>query len=120
MMHPPHLVLLVAALHAHAAAFTYRELTSRTLREATSFGDSSVDLPSGEPPRSLPSLFWSRNNARGIFRGGYRCLVLQATTGGDGEKRVTYRFGDLTKSLIGGKVQKITGKPYEFGGEELR
>ena len=106
MMHP-HLLLLVAALHAHAAAFNYRELTSRTLREATSF-----DFPSGELPRSL-----------GIFRGGYRCLVLQATTGGDGKGdggKKPYRFGDITKSLIGGRVEKITGKPYEFGGEELR
>ncbi|KAL9182437.1 hypothetical protein ACHAXT_013089 [Thalassiosira profunda] len=119
MMHPPHLLLLVAALHAHAVvAFTYRELRSRTLREATSFGESSVDFPSGELPRSLPSLFWSRNNARGIFRGGYRCLVLQATTGGDGkggDGKKGYRFGDLTKSLIGGRIEKITGKPYEFG-----
>ena len=101
-MHP-RLLILVAALHAHAVvAFTYRELTSRTLREATSFGDSSVDFPSGEQPRC------------------YRCLVLQATTGGDGKGdggKKPYRFGDITKSLIGGRVEKVTGKPYEFGGE---
>jgi len=35
--------------------------------------------------------------------------------GGNGGKKKGYRFGDLTKSLIGGSVEKITGKPYEFG-----
>lgn len=37
--------------------------------------------------------------------------------GGAKSKKEGYRFGDLTKSLIGGSVEKITGKPYEFGGE---
>lgn len=35
--------------------------------------------------------------------------------GGAKSKKEGYRFGDLTKSLIGGSVEKITGKPYEFG-----
>lgn len=49
-----------------------------------------------------------------------RLLILQATSNnenssdGSGKKR-GYKFGDITKSLIGGSVEKITGKPYEFG-----
>jgi len=34
---------------------------------------------------------------------------------GGGSSKKGYRFGDLTKSLLGGSVEKITGKPYEFG-----
>lgn len=26
-----------------------------------------------------------------------------------------YKFGDITKSLIGSRVEKLTGKPYQFG-----
>lgn len=58
---------------------------------------------------------------RGIFI-QWRCrlLILQATSNnensndGSGKKK-GYKFGDITKSLIGGSVEKITGKPYEFG-----
>ena len=31
------------------------------------------------------------------------------------EQKKGYKFGDITKSLIGSRVEKITGKPYEFG-----
>ena len=45
-------------------------------------------------------------------------MVLQATGGDKGdESKKGYRFGDITKSLIGGRVEKITGKSYEFGGK---
>jgi len=33
----------------------------------------------------------------------------------DKPKQRGYKFGDLTKSIIGSRVEKITGKPYEFG-----
>ena len=49
----------------------------------------------------------------------YSLLILQATSNensNDGSgKKGGYKFGDITKSLIGGSVEKITGKPYEFG-----
>ncbi|KAL3780306.1 hypothetical protein HJC23_010568 [Cyclotella cryptica] len=31
------------------------------------------------------------------------------------KQRRGYQFGDITKSLIGGHVEKLTGKPYQFG-----
>lgn len=105
--------LLLSALVV--SAFTYRDISARAFRENSPCG---VDFPPEDLPDSLPSLFWSKNN-RNIFR-RYSCLVLQATGGEKGSEgssggKKGYRFGDITKSLIGGSVEKITGKPYEFG-----
>ncbi|KAL3807972.1 hypothetical protein ACHAXA_010774 [Cyclostephanos tholiformis] len=55
------------------------------------------------------------------YFGGYERPTLcaggdDAGGGGDGGRGGGgYKFGDITKSLIGGSVEKITGKPYEFG-----
>ena len=70
------------------------------------------------PPR-IPSISFSKDPS-GIFQWRCRLLISQATSGysnnnDDSRKKKGYRFGDLTKSLIGGSVEKITGKPYEFG-----
>ncbi|KAL7534303.1 hypothetical protein ACHAXR_005778 [Thalassiosira sp. AJA248-18] len=117
---PHHLSLLLSILLcAHSIlAFSYRDISAKAYREKIS--DSSVEFPSDELVPHSPSLLWSKKNVRYIFNRRYCCLVLQATSGdnkagGDSGGKKGYRFGDLTKSLIGGSVEKITGKPYEFG-----
>lgn len=110
-------LLALVVLHAGAiAAFTYRDLSAKACRErnAASPADSAVEFPSEDPPPSLPSVLWSpRRNARGIFFGRrYRCLVLRAGVAGGGDgagagKKKGYKFGDFTKSLIGGSVEKV-------------
>ena len=150
---PRHLLplLLLVILHARVLAFTCRDVSGRA-----ALIHSSVDVT-----HSSQSLFWSNNRERcnNIFTGRYTCsVVLNANSdkgigdgGGGGGKKKGYRFGDLTKSLIGGSVEKaryflwimydifivkwsgilkstchiiihfpqITGKPYEFGGENM-
>ncbi|KAL7537387.1 hypothetical protein ACHAWF_005745 [Thalassiosira exigua] len=111
-------VLLLSPLlcAGSAGAFTYRDASAKasSRSELTPPTDSSVDFPSDEPPHpSLPSLLWSKHTKFKHKR--YCCLVLSAGKRGDDGGKKGYRFGDITKSLIGGSVEKITGKPYEFG-----
>mmetsp|Transcript_33692 Transcript_33692/g.70834 ORF Transcript_33692/g.70834 Transcript_33692/m.70834 type:complete len:389 (-) Transcript_33692:48-1214(-) len=135
---PPHqslllltIVLLLGALHTHiiapnisiVSAFTYRDISIKACRENSSveFPPSSSLLGSDDLNNlPLPSLLWSSSRRSTIFNRRFCCLVLRASgsddnTKGGGGKKKGYRFGDLTKSLIGGSVEKITGKPYEFG-----
>ena len=111
------LALLFAVVLYNAlgiSAFTYRDISLKASRDS---GSSVVEFPSGELPHSLPQIFWSRRSPGQIpiFR-RYRCLKATGGDKGDGSKK-GYRFGDITKSLIGGRVEKITGKSYEFGGK---
>mmetsp|Transcript_6472 Transcript_6472/g.11483 ORF Transcript_6472/g.11483 Transcript_6472/m.11483 type:complete len:367 (+) Transcript_6472:128-1228(+) len=122
MVHYNPILLFTLLLNTdNVTAFTYRDASQKasSWRENIS---SSVEFPSEELPQSLPSLHWSkRGNIRIRLRNRYCCLVLRASDnkkgGGDGggSSKKGYRFGDITKSLIGGSVEKITGKPYEFG-----
>ncbi|KAL3772546.1 hypothetical protein ACHAWU_006744 [Discostella pseudostelligera] len=116
------LILLTIAYCPATSAFTYRDISEKACREKTPH--TTVTHASGEDDvsLSLPSLFWTKSSGN-ILRRRYCCLVLQATSGRssdsdkgkDGGGKKGYRFGDITKSLIGGSVEKITGKPYEFG-----
>ena len=105
-------IAILLSITYTAPAFTYRDIYAKSLREKGEPINSSVDLPSSgvELPNSLPSIYWSRSNARNaILSSRYRCLVLHAT-GGDkegGSGKKGYRFGDITKSLIGGSVEKV-------------
>lgn len=100
---------------------SYLDLT--TARQCSSSSSSSTAHPTRIPfPPHTPSIFWSKKDARGIFQWKCRLLVLQATSNNktsniddSSGKKKTYKFGDFTKSLIGGSVEKMTGKPYEFG-----
>jgi len=114
------LLALLLAIHV-VAGFTYLDLSSKE-RSASPSHTLIQDISSEHhlfPPR-LPSIYWSKNS-RSIFKWRSRLLILQATSdnsssnNNDSGKKKGYRFGDLTKSLIGGSVEKITGKPYEFG-----
>ena len=103
------LLVIIVLHHAHAtSAFTYRDISLKRYRDS----GSSVEFPSGELPHSIPKLFWSKS-PRTIFNRRYRCLVLQATSGDKGDNgsggggKKGYRFGDITKSLIGGSVEKV-------------
>jgi hypothetical protein len=42
-------------------------------------------------------------------------FLSQRNLNNDDNKKKGYQFGDITKSLIGSRVEKLTGKPYEFG-----
>lgn len=113
------LLALVLAIHV-VSGFTYLDLSTRE-RSATPSHTRIQDLSSEHHsyPLHLPSIYWSKHS-RGIFKWRRRLLILQATSDKnssnyDNGKKKGYRFGDLTKSLIGGSVEKITGKPYEFG-----
>lgn len=104
MIHQLHFLLL-ALLSTHViTAFTHHDISAKAFREKSSHIESSVEFLSKELPRR-----------------SYCCFVLRANSndkGGDsggGSSKKGYRFGDLTKSLLGGSVEKITGKPYEFG-----
>jgi len=121
------LLLVLLSTHAIAiSAFTYRDASVKASRDVASSSPvkSSVEFLSEEPPaNSLPILLRSKN-IKHVFIRRYCRIVLHANSGnssdGSSDKggsggRKGYRFGDLTKSLIGGSVEKITGKPYEFG-----
>jgi len=119
MQHASILLALVLVINV-VSGFTYLELSTRE-RSATPSHTRIQDLSSAHHsfPLHLPSIYWSKNS-RGIFKWRRRTLILQATSDknnntNDSGKKKGYRFGDLTKSLIGGSVEKITGKPYEFG-----
>jgi hypothetical protein len=117
------LLQVILLLHVQIVlGFTYHDLIARERSSSLSHTriDQSAKEPSFPPP---PSLFWSKGAKRGFFI-QWRCrlLILQATSNNensnDGSGKRTsggYKFGDITKSLIGGSVEKITGKPYEFG-----
>jgi hypothetical protein len=113
------IILMLLALHS-ISGFTYLDLITRQ-RSASPTKTRIKDLSSDEPllPQT-PSVYWSKD-ARAMFQWRCRLVILQATSGSnnrnsdDSGKKKGYRFGDLTKSLIGGSVEKITGKPYEFG-----
>ena len=98
-MNLPLMTILCFIRHTDVSAFsTYRDLS-----ESASPIYSSVDFLPHSSPSSL--LFWS-------FTGRYPSLVLHASSdkgsgdGGGGNKK-GYRFGDITKSLIGGSVEKV-------------
>ena len=114
------LLALLLAVRGLVSGFTYLDLSTKE-RSASPSHTRIQDLSSKHhafPPR-LPSIYWSKNS-RSIFKWRSRLLILQATSDNnnndsDSGKKKGYRFGDLTKSIIGGSVEKITGKPYEFG-----
>ncbi len=115
---PQHLpLLLLVILHARVSAFTCRDVSGRA-----SLIHSSVDVP-----YSFRSLFWSNNRAR--CNGRYSCPVeLHASSdkgrgdGAGGVGKKGYRFGDLTKSLIGGSVEKVRILVHiiRYSSEEIR
>jgi len=112
------LALLLAIHYYFVSGFTYLDLSKRERSAYTRIQDLTSEQQSYPP--HLPSIYWSKNS-RGIFKWRCRLLILQATNSNntnnnnDSGKKKGYRFGDLTKSLIGGSVEKLTGKPYEFG-----
>lgn len=109
------LPLVVLLLHVQiVSGFTYHDLIAR--EGSSSLSHTRIDQSAKEP--SFPGV----DAKRGISI-QWRCklLILQATSNKEnsnddsGKKSGGYKFGDITKSLIGGSVEKITGKPYEFG-----
>ncbi|KAK1745833.1 hypothetical protein QTG54_003757 [Skeletonema marinoi] len=112
------LALLLAIHYYFVSGFTYLDLSKKERSAYTRIQDLTSEQQSYPP--HLPSIYWSKNS-RGIFKWRCRLLILQATNSSnsnnnnDSGKKKGYRFGDLTKSLIGGSVEKLTGKPYEFG-----
>mmetsp|Transcript_23670 Transcript_23670/g.40347 ORF Transcript_23670/g.40347 Transcript_23670/m.40347 type:complete len:367 (+) Transcript_23670:72-1172(+) len=119
MLRSIRLLALQLAIHCYfVSGFTYLDLSKRERSAYTRIQDLTSEQQSYSP--HLPSIYWSKNS-KGIFKWRCRLLILQATNSSnnnnnnDSGKKKGYRFGDLTKSLIGGSVEKITGKPYEFG-----
>jgi len=119
MLRSIRLLALLLANH-FVSGFTYLDLSKRE-RTLSPSHTRIQDLTSEQQsyPPHLPSIYWSKNS-KGIFKWRCRLLILQATNSSnnnnnDSGKKKGYRFGDLTKSLIGGSVEKLTGKPYEFG-----
>jgi len=110
------LALLLAIHYYFVSGFTYLDLSKRERSAYTRIQDLTSEQHSYSP--HLPSIYWSKNS-KGIFKWRCRLLILQATnsnnSNNDNGKKKGYRFGNLTKSLIGGSVEKLTGKPYEFG-----
>lgn len=119
MLHSSIQLLALVLVTGVVWGFTYLDLSTRE-RSATPSHNRIQDLSSEHHsfPLHLPSIYWSKHSI-GIFKWRRRLLILQATSdknnANDSGKKKGYRFGDLTKSLIGGSVEKITGKPYEFG-----
>ena len=112
-------LLLLAVRSGFVSGFTYLDLSTKE-RSASPSHTRIQDLSSEHhsfPPR-LPSIYWSKNS-RNIFKWRSRLLILQATSdsnnNNDSGRKKGYRFGDFTKSIIGGSVERITGKPYQFG-----
>ena len=109
---PTTIILLLLNINTtFISAFSYRDITAKKYQEHII--NSAIDFPSnhGEDHllSSLPSLFFDAR--RSIFNRRYCCLVLRASSDdGDkgGRKQKGYRFGDITKSLIGGSVEKVT------------
>lgn len=85
-------------------AFFRKKSAYTTLTNAFVDDDATLSLPT--------TVFWSKKSSVDL---GRRCcsLVLQASInsmgdkGNDGDDKTGYRFGDITKSLIGGRVEKV-------------
>ena len=86
------------------SAFSYRDITAKK-RYQEHIINSAIDFPSNDEDH-LPSLLFDAR--RSIFNRRYCCLVLRASSGDGDKKHKGYRFGDITKSLIGGRVEKVT------------
>ena len=110
-LHPTTIILLLLNINTtFISAFSYRDITAKKYQEHII--NSAIEFPSNHDedhlPSSLPSLFFDVR--RSIFNRRYCCLVLRASSDdGDkgGRKQKGYRFGDITKSLIGGRVEKV-------------
>ena len=107
---PTTIILLLLNINTtFISAFSYRDITAKKYQEHII--NSAIDYPSNDEDHllpSLPSLFFDAR--RSILNRRYCCLVLRATShDGDkgGRKQKGYRFGDITKSLIGGRVEKV-------------
>ena len=109
----PLFTIIILLLLNNVAAFSYRDITAKKYQEHII--NSAIDYPSNHDedhlPSLLPSLFFDAR--RSIFNRRYCCLVLRASSddgdkGGRKQKGSGYRFGDITKSLIGGSVEKVT------------
>ena len=105
------IILLINNINT-SSAFSYRDITAKKYQEHII--NSAIDYPSNHDedhlPSSLPSLFFDAR--RSILNRRYCCLVLRASSddgdkGGRRQKGSGYRFGDITKSLIGGSVEKV-------------
>jgi len=94
------LLFVISAL-CPATAFSYRDLKSRADWSDLAFVASATEHPSTQ------WRYWYDGPR-------YGCVILKA----EGKKE-GYQFGDITKGLakglIGKRVEKLTGKPYEFG-----
>ena len=108
---PTTIILLLLNINTtFISAFSYRDITAKKYQEHII--NSAIDYPSNDEDHllsSLPSLFFDAR--RNILNRRYCCLVLRASSDdGDkgGRKQKGYRFGDITKSLIGGSVEKVT------------
>lgn len=122
--HIPLLVvpLLLLTIKGQAiSAFTYRDISEKASREKSPYTTLTHASGDDDVPLSLPTLLWSKRSSRSgssILNRRYCCLVLQASSssGGsnnsdkgknDGGGKKGYRFGDITKSLIGGSVERV-------------
>ena len=90
------------------SAFSYRDITAKK-RYQEHIINSAIDFPSNDEDHLLPSLPSLLFDARrSIFNRRYCCLILRSSSGDGDKKQKGYRFGDITKSLIGGRVEKVT------------
>ena len=109
--HIPLLVLLLSIIITPTIilAFTYRDITAKANQKHLII--SEIDFPTelevDVSSTLLPAktLYYDARNRLSGRR--YRCLVLRASSGSDEEKK-GYRFGDITKSLIGKRVEKVS------------
>lgn len=104
------LLLLIIADCPATSAFTYRDISEKASPKKAPHKSVTFGPSDDGSPISLPTIFRTKSGGS-ILRRRYSCLVLQARGSdegkGGGEKK-GYRFGDLTKSLIGGSVEKVS------------
>ena len=112
--HIPLLLLLLLSIIITPTiilAFTYRDITAKANQKHLII--SEIDFPTelevDVSSTLLPAktLYYDARNRLSGRR--YRCLVLRASSGSDEEKK-GYQFGDITKSLIGRRVEKVSYK----------
>ena len=112
--HIPLLLLLLLSIiitPTIISAFTYRDITAKAnqkhliISEIDFPTELEVDVSSTLLP--VKTLYYDARNRLSGRR--YRCLVLRASSGSDEEKK-GYQFGDITKSLIGRRVEKVSYK----------
>ena len=104
------LLLVLTIVYGHTVStFTYRDISEKAREKSTytTLTHASVD---DDVPLSLPTLFSPKSSRRNLSR-RYCCLVLQANSRGDKENdadgKKGYQFGDFTRSIIGGSIERV-------------